>query len=140
MCRGICLAEPHGKLIHEGLKTSILLKESNPGMVGIPLILMSGKDAIGKIKLGMGVKIGPEEFEQTSNSHRVSNDEAQKWWGDWKELSRYPIEVIEMFKKTKPVKVPQGGQKFIDNVEFLNEAYLAPIEVKEGGFLAPEGK
>ena len=89
-------------------------------MVGVPLILLSGKVAFGKIKLGTGVKIGPEELKQTSNSHRVSEDEAQGWWPDWKVLYKYPIDSSEMFKKTRPVKVPQGVQKFISNVEFLN--------------------
>ncbi|KKK78001.1 hypothetical protein LCGC14_2847920, partial [marine sediment metagenome] len=93
-----------------------------------------------KIKLGKGEQIDEPGFKKTSTSHRVSEDEAQKWWPDWKELWRYPVEVIEMFKKTKSVKIPRGVQKFVSNVEFLNEEYLEPINVQEGEYLAPDGK
>lgn len=138
--RGILLVEPHGKLIHEGLKKTVLTKKNFSGMVDIPLILISGSKAFGKIKLGKPKQIDEKEFENTMTSHRVSREEADKWWPDWKNLSHYPIEIIEMFKKTKPVKVPQGIQKFISNVEFLNEDYQEPINVEEGGFLAREEK
>ncbi len=138
--RGIHLVSPHSKLIHEGLKTSILSKKAYPGMVGVPLILLTGSEAFGKIKLGKGEQIDEAGFKKTSTSHRVSEDEAQKWWPDWKELWRYPVEVIEMFKKTKPVKIPRGVQKFISDVEFLNEDYITPINVEEGGYIAREAK
>jgi len=131
--RGIYLVEPHGKLIHEGLKKSILTKKQYGGMVGIPLVLISGKEAFGIIKLEEPEKISLEEFDKKQSSHRVSDQEREEWWPKAEELYHWPIKIVEMFKKTKPVKVPQGVQKFISNVEFLSEQEI--INIEEGARL-----
>ncbi len=140
--RGILLVEPHGRLIHEGLKTSILTKKDFPGMVNIPLILVSGNQAYGIIKLNEPSKIDAEGFKKFMPSHRVSKEEAEKWWPDAKGLNRFTFRNVKMFPKPKKVKVPQGVQKFISNVQFLSEVGENTINIKDGEQFdrAPAGK
>lgn len=131
--RGIYLTEPHGKLIYEGLKKSIVTKKNYPEMAGIPLVLVSGKEAFGKIKLEEPEKIDLADFKKTRSSHRISDEEREKWWPEAEELYLWPFKIIEMFKETKKVSVPQGIQKFISNVNFIEERKM--FNISEGGRL-----
>ena len=132
--RGIYLDEPHGRLLHEGNKTSIVTEKNYPGMTGIPLILVSGDQAYGTIKLNKPEQIDIKEFEKMESSHRVSEEEREKWWPDAKNFFLWKFDIIDLYRFSKKVHVPQGVQKFISNVQFLAENKLE-INIKNGELL-----
>jgi hypothetical protein len=122
--QGIYLTPPHGRLIQEGDKRAILTSKKYSNIVGKHLILISDAEngegnAYGIIKLSDPETISWNEFKDYAMLHRVSFDEAKKWWPNAEFLYFYNIRPVKFYDSLKRVNVPKGVQKFIKNVEFL---------------------
>ncbi len=116
--QGIYLVPPHGEWIWEGEKTLIVKARAFKNMVGKPLILISGDQAYGIIKLKVPKQITLEEFRKLECEHRISERERKKWWPDKKSLYAYEFTVVEKYEAPKGVEIPQGVQTFIQDVVF----------------------
>ncbi len=112
--QGIYLVSPHGSLVISGEKTHIVKKRLFGGMINRPLVLVEDKVALGIIELGEPEKIDKNEFIRTYNKHRVSEEEAEKWWGSFRYLYLYPVKVLFKFEEPIEVDVPRGVQTFVD--------------------------
>lgn len=115
--QGIYLVPPHGRWIWEGKKTLIVKAKAFRGMIGKPLILVSGKEAYGIIKLKVPKRITLEEFGKLECEHRISDEERTKWWPRVRALYAYQFN-LEKYKIPKDVEVPEGIQTFIRDVKF----------------------
>jgi hypothetical protein len=103
----------------EGYKTHVIKKRYFPNMVGIPLVLVEGDKALGVIILEEPEEVeGWEEFRRTRELHRVSDEEALEWWGDFDVLYLYPVRRVLRYEEPKSVEVPVGVQTFIKEVVF----------------------
>jgi len=117
--RGIYLVKPHGTWLMEGYKTHVIKKKYFPNMVGVPLVLVEGDKALGVIILEEPEEIeGWEGFRRTRELHRVSDEEAVRWWGDFDVLYLYPVRRVLRYKEPRSVEVPVGVQTFIRDVVF----------------------
>jgi hypothetical protein len=112
----------------EGYKTHVIKKKYFPNMVGIPLVLVEGDKALGVIILEEPEEIeGWERFRRTRELHRVSDEEAVRWWGGFDVLYLYPVRRVLRYKEPKSVEVPVGVQTFIRDVVFKESGgYYCP--------------
>jgi len=109
----IYLVEPHGRLLLTGLKTHILKGRYYKNFINKPLILVEDKKAFGIISLEEPDKIETErDFLKTFEKHRVSKEDAFKWWGRITDLFIYPVKVWFLFSKPVLIEVPHGVQTF----------------------------
>ena len=115
--RGIYLVPDHGLWIWAGEKTLIVKAKAFKGMVGRPLILVSGDRAYGLIKLKIPKQISLKEFESLYPRHRISKKEREDWWPRKEHLYAYEF-TIEKYETPKNVEVPPGIQTFIQDVKF----------------------
>jgi ATP-dependent DNA ligase len=124
--KGIYLVYPHGELAWKGLKKGIV--KSVKFEEKEPLLLVS-RDADGNplaygiIKIGEPKPISLKEFEEMRPLHRITEEEFKendrKYNWSKKQLYYYPITFLKKFKEPKKVKLPQGIQTFIREVQFL---------------------
>jgi len=114
--RGIYIVSPHAQWLIERKKKALLKKRLYPRMINIPLMLVGPEGGLGIIMLKEPRLISRIEFEKLKALHRVSPEEALKWWKTIDRLYFYPVEVIERFEKPIPVVVPRGVQTFIRTV------------------------
>ena len=115
--QGIYLVPPHGRWIWEGKKTLIVKAKAFRGMIGKPLILVSEKEAYGIIKLKVPKRITLEEFGKLECEHRILDEERAEWWPRVNTLYAYQFS-LKKYKVPKDVKVPEGIQTFMRDVEF----------------------
>jgi len=132
---GIYLVEPHGKLIAKRKKLIIISTKPTPKQyLKTPLIFIDDKKAYGLLEITECK--GPYNASlvryKMRDLHQISDEEWKSWWPDAKQVYVYKFSIIKLFDEPVPVKVPQGIQKWIRNVEINLETYLvSPSTVKE---------
>jgi hypothetical protein len=114
--RGIYVVAPHAQWIIEQKKKALLKKRYYPGMINIPLALVGPEGILGIILLEEPKLITRKEFEKLKALHKVTKEEAMKWWGFPDKLYLYPIKIIERFSEPIPFKPRPGTQTFIRTV------------------------
>jgi hypothetical protein len=114
--RGIYVVSPHAEWIIEGKKRALLKKRYYPGMVNIPLALVSPRGILGIISLQEPRLISRIEFEKLKAIHKVTREEAMKWWGSLDKLYLYPIKIIKRYPEPIPFRPLRGTQTFIRTV------------------------
>lgn len=139
--RGVNVPAPHGNLIHEGLKDALLTIKDEPAFHDSSLILLEGGKAYGEIVLKSPREIDMAGFKKYQSSHRVSDDEREKWFGSASRFYLWPIKIIKMYKpsgiRAAPgIPRPEDNQ-FLSNVNFYNQNL---ISIEHGGRLEPHGK
>jgi hypothetical protein len=129
---GIYLVSPHGRWLIDGYKTHVVKKRYFRNMVGLPLVLVEGNEALGVIKLLEPVEIDYEEFVRSFDVHRVTVEEVERWWGDFDVLYLYPVRILVRFPEPVRVYVPRGVQTFIREVEVPDR--LLPERLRKLGY------
>ncbi|MEM5852929.1 MAG: hypothetical protein QXG39_02110 [Candidatus Aenigmatarchaeota archaeon] len=111
--RGLYLVYPHGSLIAEGLKRAIL-KKRRYHIENELLYLIEGNRILGKIVLGAPKQIRSKaEFMSLFPEHRVTPEEALRWWKTLRGLYFYPIKELILFKRPRKIELPRGVQTFV---------------------------
>ena len=128
--RGLYIIEPHGEMISKGKKTSIAKSRIFDGMEG-DWILVSGNKAYGIVTMnGDADEVNVEQFDKAFSSHRVTKKEREKWWKSADKLYLYHVKRMLPFEKPKIVKLPQGVQTVIEQVDYA-EASSVDLEFAE---------
>jgi len=114
--RGIYIISPHAQWIIEQKKKALLKKRYYPKMINIPLALVGPEGILGIISLQEPKLISRKEFEKLRAIHKVTQEEAMKWWGFPNKLYFYPIKIIERYPEPVPFRPLRGTQTFIRTV------------------------
>lgn len=124
---GIYLVPSHAMMIWIGEKDLIVKSRKFPEMVNKDLYLIGDEWCFGIINLKEPKEISLDEFRKLEDKHRIREDERHRWWPDKDILYAYEFDIIKLFEEPKRVKVPQGVQTFIKDVEFLQETGAADV-------------
>ncbi|MHC1572274.1 MAG: ATP-dependent DNA ligase, partial [Methanosarcinales archaeon] len=127
---GIYLVAPHAKLIADGKKTAIVKTIPLKDYIGKDLYLLSGKECYGVIRLGKPKVIDLDGFKATRQKHMITDEERKRWWRGKTHFYLFPVKVRQVFDPPKQVKIPQGVQTVVRDVEFLStvtSSSIAPI-------------
>jgi len=134
--KGLYLAAPHGRLVHDGSKKAIAV--AKPVDIEGSRLLCSKEDGSG-LCYGL-VEIGPpahcnlDTFDDQFATHQVTRSSRTKWWPQASKLLVYPILRFEAFSPPEPIEVLPGVTMNMGDVTFLNkerEALLGGLG--EGG-------
>lgn len=110
--RGLILVAPHGDLVASGEKT-VIVKSRPFDMGDAPMLLLQGKQALGRVRLGEGTPIGVAEFRRRRPQHCISEQERLRWWGGHRVLWAYPVVELVPFRRRYEVEYPRGPQVFV---------------------------
>lgn len=128
MVTGLYLKAPHGVLVSQGKKHSIVSAKHDTAICGEHIII-SKQDgqglAFGTATVGEPVTIPISDFNTHFDSHRVTPSECAKWWKDCTELYIYPITEFAAYTNPRPVEVLAGTQMLMGEVTFLDERKVA---------------
>ncbi len=118
---GIHLPEPHGSLIYDGAKTLIVQSKYLRNVISRPLILVSGQNAYGVIRLNAPKAISLEEFSNLEKHHKISEEERSSWWPDKKILFAYTFDFFA--KYPEPILIESSsGTPIIKQVKFIKNS------------------
>ncbi len=118
--RGLYLVEPHGRLIYEGKKTSIV-KAREMALEG-EWIIVSKDKAYGVAELESARLANALQFDEKFDEHRVTKNERQRWWEDKDLFYSHNIKEFTPYDKPREVVVQNGVKTFIEKVEFVVDA------------------
>jgi len=110
----IYLTEPHAELAWEDNKTLIVKARDYPHIVDMPLILTDKNYEYGVIRLRPGTEMNRQQFKEMQHRHKVTDEEAMRWWGERDKLYSFEFEWLDRYENPKPSKVPKGTQTFFD--------------------------
>ena len=130
MMEALYLVKPHAELIYKGEKKLIVKKRLFKNMLNRDLYLVDNEKCYGLIRLTKAYPITREEFEKLRAKHKISDEEAKEWWGDFTKLYAYEFE-FKPYKEPKPIKLPKGAQTFVKRIEFLRgfDIEFEPVEL-----------
>lgn len=109
---GVYLTPPHGEMLSQGKKTSILKSREFSHLENFH-ILVSGDLAFGYIRFSAPFDRSLEEVfdPDIEKSHKVSRAEVEKWWPSSKNLFEYPLRDFIPFDEPKSVDSDAGTSK-----------------------------
>jgi len=128
---GLYLVEPHGRLIADGKKTLIVKAAKFPSALDRTFWLVSDRKVYGAIRI-TDIREGDRStFKKLSAKHRVSEAEADKWWGSRSTYWFYSFKPVVKFSTPRRAIVPAGVQTFIRKVKFADEIKLVDLSDAE---------
>lgn len=113
---GLYLAPPHGELIWEGRKKSIIRPDEYT--LRGQYILVSGKKAYGVVSIGSMKVIPVTQFDDLFPEHRVTVKERYRWWPDAQIVFSHEVTDFKRCDTLVPVVVPSGVGMLMGRVEF----------------------
>ena len=118
---GLYLVSPHGRLIWEGKKTSIIKTKKFTEHIGENVYLFSDGLCYGIIVLKEPREITKEEFDNIRDQHMITEEEFKEWNWSGKKLYEYKFRLVEKYDPPIPVRLPKGVQVWVsvDKVKFL---------------------
>lgn len=111
---GLYLMAPHGLWLVTGYKR--LLIKSRSFQLGRPLVVVSGRAALGLASFDEPKAISLTEFRRLRDQHRISEQERRAWWPKAEILYAYEPRQIARLPKPQAVALPQGVQTLIRHV------------------------
>jgi len=120
MTAGRYLVEPHARWIYEGYKTAFLSSDNVQKYLDQE-IYICGDFVYVLVEITRIVPLNLEEFKQTQEMHRVTEEERLRWWKDYDTLYMYIFDFVEWYYPPKRYKRPPGIQTWIKEVEILED-------------------
>jgi len=134
---GLYLVAPHARMLVEGEKKAMLKSRAYAGLNEWHIILGDGK-AWGWARFGEGEELEREDALKRRAQHRVSPEEADRWWPKAGSLWYYPVEEARAFEKPVKVNIPRGVQTTVREVNLPPGAKLAKAAVPDEVMVVPD--
>jgi hypothetical protein len=123
------LVRPHGLLIWKKQKDMLVKMVRLKKHINEPLLLVSGINAFGIIKLGEPEEINQDKFKKLFPRHKITQDEADKWgFSKAEKLYTYKVNLVKLYKEPVKIQKPQGLQNFTE----INKIRIQKAEDQKG--------
>jgi len=136
MMKGIYLVEKHARMVAEKEKDLIVSSQAVPqGFADTELVLVGGKQAFGTITITKTRgPLGAETIrERLRERHKITDEEWREWWPENEKVYVLEFKFEKLFDEPVPVEVPEGVQKWIEDVEIVIPAkkeMITPVQVE----------
>ena len=117
---GLLVSHPHAKLIRDSIQKALIKPVELTSYIDQPLFLVSDSSVCyGIVSISPGKDIGLQEFKERISEHFVSEEERARVFSGNRKLYYYPIRLLTLFEKSRPCRIAEDAQNFVQHVEFL---------------------
>ena len=116
------IAYPYSNYIYLGLKTLVLSSVNFKKHLNEPIYIADKKFIYGVYELGEPFEIkDKEQFIETQDQHKITNQDLIKWWNSKYPLYAYPLKLVRKFQFPIPYKYPKGFQNWISSDKIVKD-------------------